>query len=60
MRTTDRALEATGGGGYFRVAGLERLVRDARAGQFHPLQPKQQYRFTGRLAMGLEPIEIPA
>ena len=60
MRTTDKALEATGGGGYFRAVGLERLVRDARAGQFHPLQPKLQHRFTGRLAMGLDPIAEPA
>ncbi|MHC4955198.1 MAG: acyl-CoA dehydrogenase family protein [Planctomycetota bacterium] len=53
----DKALEASGGGGYFRSSGLERLLRDVRAGQFHPLQPKKQHLFTGRLALGLDPID---
>ena len=53
IRTASKALEVTGGGGYFRSQGLERLLRDAYAGQFHPLPPKKQQRFTGRLAMGL-------
>jgi alkylation response protein AidB-like acyl-CoA dehydrogenase len=55
-RTADKALEATGGSGYFRVSGLERILRDVQAAQFHPMQPKNQHRFTGRLAMGLDPI----
>ena len=55
-RTADKALEATGGGGYFRASGLERILRDAQAAQFHPMQPKKQHRFTGRLAMGLDPV----
>ena len=60
LRTAEKALEATSGGGYFRVKGLERLVRDAHAGQFHPLPAKKQQRFTGRFEMGLEPIEAQA
>jgi alkylation response protein AidB-like acyl-CoA dehydrogenase len=52
IRTASKALEVTGGG-YFRSQGLERLLRDAYAGQFHPLPPRKQHRFTGRLAMGL-------
>ncbi len=55
-RTAEEALEATGGGGYFRSSGIERVLRDAYAGQFHPMQPKKQHRFTGRLAMGLDPV----
>lgn len=55
-RTAEKAMEATGGGGYMRSSGLERVLRDAYAGQFHPMQPKKQHRFTGRLAMGLDPI----
>jgi len=51
----DRALETVGGGGIFRSMGLERLVRDMHAAQFHPLQTKRQHRFTGRAALGLEP-----
>lgn len=55
-RTADKALEATGGSGYFRASGIERLLRDAQAAQFHPMQAKKQHRFTGRLAMGLDPV----
>lgn len=57
IRTVEKAMEATGGGGYFRAAGLERLLRDVQASQFHPLQQKRQHQFTGRMAMGLDPIE---
>jgi Acyl-CoA dehydrogenase, N-terminal domain len=31
----------------------KRLLRDAYAGQFPPLPPRKQHRFTGRLTMGL-------
>jgi alkylation response protein AidB-like acyl-CoA dehydrogenase len=55
-RAVDKALEAAGGAGYFRAAGLERFLRDVQAAQFHPMQPKKQHRFTGRLAMGLDPV----
>ena len=54
-RTVNKALEATGGAGYFRRLGLERILRDAQAAQFHPMPAKKQHRFTGRLAMGLDP-----
>jgi alkylation response protein AidB-like acyl-CoA dehydrogenase len=53
VRTAEKAIEVAGGSGYFRQLGLERLLRDAYAGQFHPLPPKRQQRFTGRVAMGL-------
>ena len=52
----EKALEAVGGAGIFRGLGLERLVRDIHAAQFHPLQAKRQYRFTGRAALGLDPV----
>jgi alkylation response protein AidB-like acyl-CoA dehydrogenase len=54
--TVEKALEVVGGGGLFRSMGLERLVRDIYAAQFHPLQPKRQHRFTGRIALGLDPV----
>jgi alkylation response protein AidB-like acyl-CoA dehydrogenase len=54
-RETEKALEATGAAGYFRRLGLERILRDAQAAQFHPMPAKKQHRFTGRLAMGLDP-----
>lgn len=57
--TAEKALEATGGAGFFRKLGLERLLRDAHASQFHPLPEKRQQLFSGRLAMGLPPVEAP-
>lgn len=56
MQTVEKALEVVGGGGIFRSMGLERLVRDIHAAQFHPLQAKRQHRFTGRMALGLDPM----
>jgi acyl-CoA dehydrogenase len=53
IRTTSKALEVAGGSGYLRARGLERLIRDGYAGQFHPLMPRKQHLFTGRVAMGL-------
>ncbi len=55
-RTAEKALEATGGSGYFRAFGLERILRDAQAAQFHPMPAKKQHYFTGRVAMGLDPV----
>jgi alkylation response protein AidB-like acyl-CoA dehydrogenase len=60
IATTEKALEASGGAGFFRRFALERLVRDAHACQFHPLQEKRQLFFTGRLALGLDPVETAA
>ena len=54
--TAEKALEATGGSGYFRRLRLERMLRDSYAGQFHLMQTKKQQFFTGRLAMGLDPV----
>jgi alkylation response protein AidB-like acyl-CoA dehydrogenase len=56
LLTAEKALETVGGAGLYRDLGLERLVRDLHGAQFHPLQAKRQHRFTGRLALGLEPI----
>jgi alkylation response protein AidB-like acyl-CoA dehydrogenase len=54
--TVEKALEAVGGGGFTRAMGLERLLRDIHGAQFHPLQAKRQLRFTGRVALGLDPV----
>ena len=56
IATAEKALETAGGAGFFRGFGLERFLRDAHAAQFHPLQPKRQHHFTGRLALGLDPV----
>jgi acyl-CoA dehydrogenase len=56
LATVEKALEVAGGAGFYRKAGLERLLRDAHGAQFHPLPAKRQHRFTGRIALGLDPI----
>jgi alkylation response protein AidB-like acyl-CoA dehydrogenase len=52
----EKALEVTGGGGFFRQLGLERMLRDVHGALFHPLQEQRQLTFTGRVALGLDPI----
>ncbi len=52
----EKALEAVGGAGFYRSLGLERLLRDMHGVDFHPLQRKRQHRFTGRIALGLDPV----
>ena len=59
-RTAEKALEVAGGFGFHRASGIERLVRDSHGALFHPLPEKQQLSFTGRLALGLDPIEFSA
>lgn len=54
--TVAKAIEATGGSAYFRSTDLERLMRDVRAGDFHPLPEKRQHQFSGRVSMGLDPV----
>ena len=56
IQTVETAVEVVGGGALFRSAGLERLLRDVHAITFHPLHPKRQERFTGRMALGLDPV----
>ena len=55
VQATTKALEAVGGSGYYRGVGLERLVRDSFAAQFHPFPEKKQQQLTGRVAIGLDP-----
>lgn len=56
LATAEKALEVAGGGGFYRRLGLERLLRDVHGAQFHPLPEKRQQLFTGRIALGLDPI----
>ena len=50
------AMEVGGGAAYGVGAGIERLVRDAHGALYHPLPAAQQERFTGRVALGLDPL----
>lgn len=54
VRAVEKAMEVTGGAGFYRAPGLERVWRDVQAARYHPLQEKPQLRYTGRLALGLD------
>jgi acyl-CoA dehydrogenase len=51
------AAELVGGSGFFRNSLMERVVRDIRALHYHPLPEQRQRLFSGRIALGLSPIE---
>ena len=56
LRTVELAMEAASGAGFYRATGLERCFRDIQGVRYHPWQERKQYRFSGRVALGLDPI----
>jgi len=54
--TVRLAIEVGGGAAYHVSGGIERLYRDVHGALFHPLPTAQQERFTGRIALGLDPV----
>ncbi|HEY6533527.1 MAG TPA: acyl-CoA dehydrogenase family protein, partial [Acidimicrobiales bacterium] len=54
--TVRLALDVVGGRAFSRDSDLERLYRDVHGVLFHPLPRARQTRFTGRVALGLDPI----
>jgi alkylation response protein AidB-like acyl-CoA dehydrogenase len=56
IATVEKAMEVVGGASFYRSVGLERLWRDVQGGLYHPLHEKRQHLFTGRMALGLDPI----
>jgi alkylation response protein AidB-like acyl-CoA dehydrogenase len=56
IATVEKAMEVVGGSSFYRNVGLERLFRDVQGGLYHPLHEKRQYLFTGRMALGLDPV----
>ena len=58
-RIVDRAMDVSGGFGMFKKSELERLFRDARAGRFHPANSALSHEIVGKLALGLNPDEMP-
>ncbi|MCP5034989.1 MAG: acyl-CoA/acyl-ACP dehydrogenase, partial [Actinomycetia bacterium] len=50
------AIEVTGGFGYTKSSEIERLYRDVHGCMFHPLPRAKQARFSGRVALGLDPV----
>jgi alkylation response protein AidB-like acyl-CoA dehydrogenase len=56
IQTVEKAMELAGGSALYRSVGLERLLRDVQGGLYHPYHEKRQHLFTGRLALGLDPV----
>jgi alkylation response protein AidB-like acyl-CoA dehydrogenase len=56
IAAVQKSLETTGGAGLYRKAGIERLLRDIQGAPFHPLPEKKQLQFSGRMALGLDPV----
>jgi alkylation response protein AidB-like acyl-CoA dehydrogenase len=52
----ETASEVVGGAGFFRNHPMERIVRDVRAFHFHPLPERIQQTFSGRIALGFDPL----
>jgi len=55
-KTVELAAELVGGPGFFRGHAVERIVRDVRAMHYHPLPARRQQEFSGRLALGYDPV----
>jgi alkylation response protein AidB-like acyl-CoA dehydrogenase len=58
-KIADLALETTGGFGMFKKSEMERLFRDARAGRFHPANASLSHELIGKMALGVNPDEMP-
>ncbi len=57
IRTVEQAMIVAGGQGYFKGMGLERRFRDVQACRYHPVQEPKQHCFSGRIALGLDPVD---
>ena len=58
IRAVELAMEAAGGAGFYRSAGLERRFRDIQGARYHPLQAGPQAEFAGAMALGLPVAKI--
>ncbi len=56
IAAVELAMEAAGGGAFYRAAGLERRFRDIQGARYHPLQSGPQAAYAGSMALGL-PID---
>jgi indole-3-acetate monooxygenase len=53
IASVEYAMQAAGGAGFYRSAGLERRFRDIQAARYHPLQAGPQAEYAGCMALGL-------
>jgi alkylation response protein AidB-like acyl-CoA dehydrogenase len=58
IEVCDLAMEATGGGSFFKGSPIERAYRDVRGAKFHPFSNEQTLLHAGRLALGLPCDEV--
>jgi alkylation response protein AidB-like acyl-CoA dehydrogenase len=54
IKVIEKAMEIVGGQGFYRSFGLEKLFRDVQAAKYHPLQEKDQLRFSGEYILRSE------
>lgn len=55
-QTVELAAELVGGPGFLHGHPMERIVRDIRAMHYHPLPARRQRIFSGRIALGFDPV----
>lgn len=58
-RIVDQGLDVAGGGGIFRSAGYECLLRDARLGRIHPANAFLTHEVVAKTALGISLDEQP-
>jgi alkylation response protein AidB-like acyl-CoA dehydrogenase len=56
IETVRLAMEVGGGQAFAAGGGVEQLLRDVHGSTYHPLPPAAQQLFTGRVALGLDPV----
>jgi alkylation response protein AidB-like acyl-CoA dehydrogenase len=56
IATVEAAMEVGGARAFAASSPVARLLRDVHGVTYHPLPPAAQQRFTGRVALGLDPI----
>jgi alkylation response protein AidB-like acyl-CoA dehydrogenase len=59
IKVVEKAMEIVGGQGFYRSFGMEKLFRDVQAAKYHPLQEKDQLRFTGEYILRNESKKSP-
>lgn len=59
INVVEKAMNIVGGPGFYRNFGLEKLFRDVQAAKYHPLQEKDQLRFTGEYILRNAKESIP-
>lgn len=52
LLTAELVMEAAGGPGFYRKAGLERRFRDIQGARYHPMRREVQQTYAGAMALG--------